>query len=81
MNAVIRKAELRDAASIARAEQEIAQEPGFFCSQPSELSEKNVKNTIESSQGVYFVTECNNCIAGHAFLEILPLQSLILKCA
>lgn len=76
MNATIRKAELRDAASIARAEQEIAREPGFFCSQPSELSEQNVKNTIESSHGVYFVAECNGCIAAHAFLEILPLQSL-----
>lgn len=76
MNAVFRKAELRDAASIARAEQEIAQEPGFSCSQPSELSEKNVKNTIECSQGVYLVAECNGCIAAYAFLEILPLQSL-----
>lgn len=76
MNAIIRKAELRDAASIVKAEQEIAQEPGFFCSQPSELSKENVKNTIEASNGIYFVAECNGCIAGHAFLEILPLQSL-----
>ena len=76
MNAIIRKAELRDAASIVRAEQEIAREPGFFCSQPSELSEQNVKNTIESSNGIYFVAECNGWIAGHAFLETLPLQSL-----
>lgn len=38
MNVIIRKAELRDAANIVKAEQEIAQEPGFFCSQPSELS-------------------------------------------
>ena len=76
MNAIIRKAELRDAASIVKAEQEIAQEPGFFCSQPSELSKENVKNTIEASNGIYFVAECNECIAGHAFLEILPLQSL-----
>lgn len=76
MNATIRKAELRDAANIVRAEQEIARKPGFFCSQPYELSEKNVKNTIESSHGIYFVAECNGCIAGHAFLEILPLQSL-----
>ena len=50
MNAVIRKAELRDAASIVKAEQEIAQEPGFFCSQPSELSKQNVKKTIEKSK-------------------------------
>jgi len=76
MNATIRKAELRDAASIARAEQEIAREPGFFCSQPSELSENNVKNTIECSHSVYLVAECNGCIAAHAFLEILPLHSL-----
>ena len=76
MNAVIRKAELRDAEGIVRAEQEIAWESGFFCSQPSELSEQNVKNTIESSHSVYFVAECNGCIAAHAFLEILPLQSL-----
>jgi ribosomal protein S18 acetylase RimI-like enzyme/8-oxo-dGTP pyrophosphatase MutT (NUDIX family) len=76
MKATIRKAELWDAANIARAEQEIAREPGFFCSQPSELSEQNVKNTIESSHGVYFVAECNGSIAAHAFLKILPLQSL-----
>lgn len=76
MNVIIRKAELRDAASIVKAEQEIAQEPGFFCSLPSELSVQNVKNTIESSNGVYFVAELNGHLAGHAFLEILPLQSL-----
>lgn len=76
MNATIRKAELRDAASIVEAEREIAQEPGFFCSQPSELNELNVKKTIESSTGIYFVAECNGSIAGHAFLEILPLESL-----
>lgn len=76
MNVIIRKAELRDAASIVKAEQEIAQEPGFFCSQLSELNEQNVKKTIKSSNGIYFVAECNGCIVGHAFLEILPLQSL-----
>jgi len=76
MNVIIRKAGLRDATSIVKAEQEIAQESGFFCSQPFELSEQNVKNTIEASNGIYFVAECNGCITGHAFLEILPLQSL-----
>lgn len=76
MNVIIRKAELRDASIIAKAEKEIAKEPGFFCSQPSELCEQNVKNTIESSSCIYFVAECNNCIVGHAFLEISPLQSL-----
>lgn len=76
MHVIIRKAELKDSVSILRAEQEIASEPGFFCSQASELSEQNVKNTIEASRGIYLVAECNGDIAGHAFLEILPLQSL-----
>ena len=67
MNVTVRKAELKDTASIVKAEQEIAQEPGFFCSQPSELSEENVKKTIESSNGIYFVAECNGCIAGQHF--------------
>ncbi len=76
MKAIIRKAELKDTASIVKAEQEIAEEPGFFCSLPSELSEQNVKKTIESSNCIYFVAEYNGSIAGHAFLETRPLQSL-----
>jgi ribosomal protein S18 acetylase RimI-like enzyme len=73
---MIRKAKLEDAESIAKAEQEIAQDPGFFCSLPSELSEQNVRKTIASSQGIYLVAEQNGYIVGHAFLEISPLQSL-----
>lgn len=76
MNVVIRKAEFNDAASITRAEREIAKQPGIFCSQATELSEQNVKETIASPDGIYFVAEYNACIAGHAFLKVLPLQSL-----
>lgn len=53
MTITIRKAKTEDARYIVEAEQEIAQEPSYFCSQPSELSEKNVRQTIESSQGIY----------------------------
>jgi GrpB-like predicted nucleotidyltransferase (UPF0157 family)/ribosomal protein S18 acetylase RimI-like enzyme/ADP-ribose pyrophosphatase YjhB (NUDIX family) len=73
---LIRQAKIEDANAIVEAERKIAKDPGYFCSLPSELSEQNVKKTIESSNGIYFVAECNGSIAGHAFLEILPLQSL-----
>ena len=76
MTITIRQAKIEDARYIVEAEQEIAQEPGYFCSQPSELSEKNVRQTIESSHGIYFVAEKDGSLVGHAFLEILDLQSL-----
>ncbi len=72
----IRQAMVEDAPFIAKAEQEIANEPGFFCSLPSELSEEKVKQTIESIQGIYLVAEKGAHIVGHAFLERLPLQSI-----
>ncbi len=72
----IRKAELKDASIIAQAEQEIAKEPGFFCSSPSELSQKSVEESILSSRCIYLVAEKNNQIVGHAFLEILNIASL-----
>ncbi|MEI8329762.1 MAG: GNAT family N-acetyltransferase [Chlamydiia bacterium] len=76
MTITIRQAKIEDATCIVLAEQEIAQEPGYFCSQPSELSEENVRQTIESSHGIYFVAEKEGSLVGHAFLEILNLQSL-----
>ena len=76
MTITIRKAKIEDAQWIIEAEQEIAQEPGYFCSQPSELSEQNVKRTIEASHGIYLVAEKEGSPIGHAFLEILDLQSL-----
>ncbi len=45
---MIRKAQIEDAQAIVTAEQEIAQTPGYFCSQPSELSEQNVIKTIKA---------------------------------
>lgn len=76
MTITIRQAKTEDARCIVEAEQEIAQEPGYFCSQPSELSEKNVRQTIESSHGIYLVAEKEWSLVGHAFLAILDLQSL-----
>lgn len=80
MNTTIRKAKVEDAHAIVTAEQEIAETPGYFCSQPNELSEENVIKTIkslaESEKGVYLVAELNGKIVGHAFLEPLHLQSI-----
>lgn len=76
MNITIRKAELQDALCIVEAEREIAQEPGHFCSQPSELNEKAVIQTIQDSQSIYLVAEHEGEIIGHAFLESYTLQSL-----
>ncbi len=72
----IRKAELKDARIIAEAEKEIAKEPGFFCSSPSELSLKIVEESILSSQYIYLAAEKNDQIVAHAFLEILNIASL-----
>ena len=44
----IREATESDASVIARAEREIAEKPGFFCSDPSELTDENVLNTISA---------------------------------
>jgi RimJ/RimL family protein N-acetyltransferase len=80
MNIIIRKAKVEDAHAIVTAEQEIAQTPGYFCSQPSELSEQNTVKTIralsESEKGIYLVAERENNIVGHAFLEPLHLKSI-----
>lgn len=76
MNITIRKAEIKDASCIIEAEREIAQEPGYFCSQPSELDEKAIKQTIQSPQSIYLVAEYEGQVVGHAFLEPYTLQSL-----
>jgi len=76
VNITIRKAEVKDAPCVVEAEREIAQEPGYFCSQPSELDEKAVIQTIQSSQSIYLVAEHERQIIGHAFLESYTLQSL-----
>jgi RimJ/RimL family protein N-acetyltransferase len=80
MNITIRKAKVEDAHSIVMAEQEIAQTPGYFCSQPSELSEHNVIKTIrtlsDTAKGIYLIAEREGKIVGHAFLEPLHLKSI-----
>jgi RimJ/RimL family protein N-acetyltransferase len=80
MNTTIRKATVEDAHAIVTAEKEIAETPGYFCSQPNELSEQNVIKTIkslaESEKGIYLVAERDGKIVGHAFLEPLHLQSI-----
>lgn len=64
MNVTIRKAEVKDALCIFEAEREIAQEPGYFGSQPYELDEKAVIQTIQSLQCIYLVAECEGQIVG-----------------
>lgn len=72
MDISIRNAVVEDSQCIVSAEQEIAKKPGYFCSQPSELSTENVKKTIsdisQNGNGVYLVAEHEEQIVGHAFL-------------
>lgn len=76
----MRKAEIEDAQAIVTAEKAIAATPGYFCSQPNELSEhsviKTIKSFAESEKGIYLVAEHDGKIVGHAFLEPLHLQSI-----
>lgn len=80
MHILIREAIVVDAEAIVLAEKEIAETPGYFCSQPDELSVENVVQTItmlsHSSKGIYLVAEHGGAIVGHAFLEPLSLKSL-----
>lgn len=80
MNISIRNAQIHDAHLIAEAERAIAQQPGYFCSAPSELSDQNVVQTItktlQTQKGVYLVAEHEGTVVGHGFLEPLRLKSL-----
>lgn len=71
----IRPATLSDVPIIAEAERQIAKEPGLFCSNPDELSEENVRNTI-SNKSIYLVAEIDGKVVGHAFLERCRLKAL-----
>ncbi len=77
---IIRNAKIEDASAIVNAEKEIAQTPAIFCSQPDELTENNVietiKKLVDSQKGVYLVAEQEMSIVGPAFIETLPLKSL-----
>ncbi len=79
MNILIRPAKIEDAKEIVEAERAIAEEPGYFCSAPSELAEENVKSTITAfndGSGLYLVAESTGSLVGHAFLEPNRLHSL-----
>lgn len=79
LNLLIREAKVGDANEIVEAERTIAEEPGYFCSQPSELTVENVINTITAFKdggGLYLVAESDGKIVGHAFLEPQHLESL-----
>jgi len=80
MTVSIRHAQVKDAPILVEAEREIAKEPGFFCSQPSELKNEDVTNTIKSlennNKGVFLVAEKEDELVGHAFLEPMTLKSL-----
>jgi ribosomal protein S18 acetylase RimI-like enzyme len=75
MNVIIRQAKVEEAHTIAKAEREIARQPGFFCSLPAELTDENVANSISSST-VFLVAEYKGVLVGHAFLEPFHLASL-----
>jgi RimJ/RimL family protein N-acetyltransferase len=80
MKISFRQAQMEDAPLIAQAEREIAKEPGYFCSQPFELTDANVEKTIatllNNERGIYLVGEVEGHMVAHAFLEPLSLQSL-----
>ena len=80
MNITLRKAKVEDAHAIVVAEKEIANTPGYFCSQPHELNIQNVIKTIKtlerSNKGIYLVAENQGEIVGHAFIEPLHLNAI-----
>ncbi len=80
MTIPIREAKIEDAHAIVATEKEIAKTPGYFCSQPDELSKENVISTItklrQSKKGIYLVAEHQWEIVGHVFLEALHLKSM-----
>lgn len=76
MTLIIRQAKVEDAPFLAKAEKEIAEEPGFLCSLPSEISEQKIRETIETIEGMYLVAEKEGQIVGHGFLHLLHLQTI-----
>ena len=76
---IVRRAQAKDAPILAKAQKEIAKVPGYFCSQPSELTSENVQATISTlhkNRGLYIVAEIEGQLVGHAFLEPLHPQAL-----
>jgi ribosomal protein S18 acetylase RimI-like enzyme len=75
----IRPARIGDAPRLARAEREIAREPGFLVSQPAELLDERFAQKIVALAGAengrYVVAEVDGQIVGHALLDPLALAA------
>lgn len=80
MNIAIRKARIEDAERLAQAERKIAEEPGYLCSLPMELTPDRFAETIQETEdgkrGIYLVATLDDLVVGHGSLIRLPLSSL-----
>lgn len=79
-NVVIRQAKDQDAASLFKAEREIAlQKPGHMLTLPHELNDDHFKEKIgqllDHPRGVYLIAEVDNTIVGHALLDPMQLEA------
>lgn len=74
MDIQIRQAKSADAPAIGAAQREIAKTPGFFCSQPSEITDQAVAEAISACK--FFVAECDGQLVAHAFLEPFKVKVL-----
>jgi ribosomal protein S18 acetylase RimI-like enzyme len=78
-NLTVRDARIEDAAVLAVAEREIAKNPGFLASQPSELTDKRFAEKIaelsKTDNGKYIVAQEGDEIVGHAMLDPMRLSA------
>ncbi len=73
MNLELRLAVLDDVPTLARAEREIAQTPGFLASRPNEIVDARFPARITDPLGRFLVAEVDGAIVGHGVLEPLSL--------
>lgn len=75
-----RSARVEDAATLAQAEREIAERPGFLASQPAELTDERFVQKINAlthaDNGCFFIAESSGQIVGHGLLDPLPLAAI-----
>ena len=75
----IREAKIEDAVAIVETLRDIATKPGFFCSQPSEITTESILGTISNvrdGSGICLVAESDGKLVGLAFLIAHHKQSL-----
>jgi ribosomal protein S18 acetylase RimI-like enzyme len=74
---LIRTATLADARAIAAAEAETARTPGLLVGWPGEIPVDAYRTKIErlASAGRYIVAEDEGELAGHAFLDPMPMRA------